>query len=120
MPWGFVCGYPTSNGDLYGGAMYLESSCATLTLQGRAIKEAAEKFGDGKTLCFTPCKKGYIPKIDGVRMCACPLHHKKRFRRIKKEGGNFRSGEMDLNAFWEADECSSLAETSGSSTPNED
>ena len=100
--------------------MYLESSCATLTLQGRAIKEAAEKFGDGETLCFTPCKKGYIPKIDGMQMYACPLHHKERFKRVKREGGSFRSGEMDLNVFWEADAYSSPAETNGSSARNED
>jgi hypothetical protein len=100
--------------------MYLESSCATLTLQGRVIKEAAVKFGDGETLCFAPCKKGYIPKINGVRMYACPLHHKERAKRIIKDGGNFRAGEINLNSFWKANEDSSLAVTTGSSTQNDD
>jgi len=58
-----VCGYPTRNGDLYGGGHYIELSSATLTIQGRAIKEASMKFGDGNTLPFTPCKKGYKPYL---------------------------------------------------------
>lgn len=114
-----MCGYPTSKGDLYGGAMYLASSCTTLTLQGRVIKEAAVKFGDGETLCFTPCKKGFIPEINDVRMYACPLHHKERAKRINKDGGKFRAGEMNFNVFWKANECSSPAETAGSSTRHE-
>jgi len=103
-----VCGYPTPKGDLYGGAHYVQLSSATLTPQGQAIKEIAIKFGDGETLCFTPCKKGYIPVIHGERMYACPLHHKERRKRVKKEGENFRRGEVDLNEFWEKDRGSSL------------
>ena len=79
--------------------MYVESTCAYLTPQGQAIKEAAVKFGDGETLCFTPCKKGYIPIINGQKMYACPLHNKERLKRVMKEG--FRRGEMDLNTFWD-------------------
>ena len=80
--------------------MYLQSASATLTPQGRAIKEASEKFGDGGTLPFTPCKKGFIPIVDGVQMYACPLHHKARHKRVEKSGGKFRKGEFDLNIFW--------------------
>ena len=99
VPWGHVCGYPTNKGDLYGGAMYVAS--AAQTPQGRAIKEASVKFGDGHTLPFTPCKKGYIPIIGGTKMYACPLHTKQRERRVKREGGRFRRGEFRLDYFWD-------------------
>ena len=74
-----------------------------MTPQGQAIREAAVKFGDGETLCFTPCKKGYIPIINGVKMYACPLHNKQRQARVSTQGGSFRSGEVDLNIFWKDD-----------------
>lgn len=99
VPWGHVCGYPTAKGDLYGGAMYVAS--AAKTPQGCAIQAAAIRFGDGKTLSFTPCKKGFIPINDqDQNMYACPLHHARREKRIKREGGSFRKGEFDLNRFW--------------------
>jgi hypothetical protein len=101
VPWGFVCGYPTSNGDCYGGAHYSQSSAASLTLQGKAIQQAAIDFGDGKTLPFTPCKKGYIPNIGKRQAYACPLHNKARKKRLEKEQGRFRPGEIDLEIiFW--------------------
>mmetsp|Transcript_7189 Transcript_7189/g.17525 ORF Transcript_7189/g.17525 Transcript_7189/m.17525 type:complete len:151 (+) Transcript_7189:298-750(+) len=48
-----------------------------MTLQGRAIKRAAIDFGDGKTLPFAPCKRGYAPWVevrpksrsDGAKRC---------------------------------------------------
>jgi hypothetical protein len=96
-----VCGYPTFKGDLYGGAHYSESAAATMTPQGRAIKKAAMDFGDGKSLPFTPCKKGYIPMVNGKRMVACPLHNKARTKRLEKEKGRFRKGEVDLEeTYW--------------------
>jgi hypothetical protein len=96
-----VCGYPTSKGDLYGGAHYSESAAATMTPQGRAIKKAAMDFGDGKSLPFTPCKKGYIPMVNGKRMVACPLHNKARTKRLEKEKDQFRKGEVDLEeTYW--------------------
>jgi hypothetical protein len=58
------------------------------------------KFGDGATLPFTPCKKGYNPVAGSRPMYACPLHDKQRRRRVTKEGGIFRKGEVDLNSFW--------------------
>ena len=87
-------------GDLYGGAHYIPSCSAALTPQGGAIQEAAVRFGDGATLPFTPCKKGYIPVlVNGRHMYACQLHNTSRQRRVTKEG-TFRSGETDLNEFW--------------------
>lgn len=71
-----------------------------MTPQGRAIKQAAVDFGNGQTLPFTPCKKGYIPLVDGKRKVACLLHNQAREKRLKKEDGKFRNGEIDLNCFW--------------------
>jgi hypothetical protein len=56
---------PSSGGDLYGGAVYVQSAAANLTPQGRAIAKTSQAFGDGKTMCFAPCKRGYVP-----------IHHK--------------------------------------------
>jgi hypothetical protein len=64
------------------------------------MQEAAIMFGDGATLPFTPCKKGYIPVANGRNMFACPLHNESRHKRVAKEGGIFRNGEVDLNEFW--------------------
>lgn len=95
----------STTGDLYGGAHYLQSSSATLTAQGRAIREASSRFGDGATLPFTPCKRGYLPfNSDGERMVACSLHHAQRWKRLLDKNGkfSFRKGEVNLNdAFWQ-------------------
>jgi hypothetical protein len=64
------------------------------------MQEAAIVFGDGATLPFTPCKKGYTPVTNGRNMFACPLHNESRQKRVAKEGGIFRNGEVDLNEFW--------------------
>jgi hypothetical protein len=102
VPWGHVCGYPTERGDLYGGAHYSPACSATMTLQGRAVQRAAQQFGNGKTLPFTPCKKGYIPIHSGTNdiMYACRLHTEARRRRLLAENNKFRPGEVDLNVFW--------------------
>lgn len=72
-----------------------------MTPQGRAIKRAAIDFGDGKSLPFTPCKKGYSPMANGIQMVACPLHNKARTKRLEKEKGRFRQGEVDLEeTYW--------------------
>lgn len=82
--------------------MYVAS--AAETPQAKAIRTAAMKFGNGETLPFTPCKKGYIPLVDGTRrVYACPLHNKEREKRVKRIG--FRKGEFDLAVFW--DSCKS-------------
>jgi hypothetical protein len=113
VPWGYVCGYPTHRGDLYGGAHYRQSSAATLTPQGRAIAAASRRYGNGETLPFTPCKRGYIPVVVAVAsgdaseqpraMFACHLHDRFRRRRYLKERSTFRPGEEDLSRFWEHD-----------------
>jgi len=41
----------------------MDSSASTMTLQGRAIKKASIDFGDGRTLPFAPCKRGYVPLV---------------------------------------------------------
>ena len=89
---------------MYGGAHYIAS--ADMTDQGRAILEAARKFGDEKSLPYPPCKKYYNPysevNADGrkTRMYACRLHHEQRKKRLKKEGGRWRKGEKPLDFFW--------------------
>jgi len=106
-----VCGYPvkSGSGDLYGGGLYQDSSTATTTPQGIAIKQAALKFGDGKTLPFAPCKRGYLPtrsvEIKGQQeqrqMVACLYHEKFRRKRLARDKGQCRKGEADPNQlFW--------------------
>jgi hypothetical protein len=87
-------------GDLYGGAHYSQSSSAALTPQGRAIASASRRFGDGRTLPFTPCKRGYIPVVGGRPMLACHLHDRHRRRRFRRERSTFRAGEVDLSVWW--------------------
>uniref|UniRef100_A0A7S0L0M0 Uncharacterized protein n=1 Tax=Asterionellopsis glacialis TaxID=33640 RepID=A0A7S0L0M0_9STRA len=71
-----------------------------MTPQGKALKEAAIKFGDGLTLPFTPCKKGFIPLVKGKKMYACPLHNKDRIARLKRENWKYRDAEVNLGVFW--------------------
>lgn len=79
-----------------------------MTPQGRAIKQAAVDFGNGQTLPFTPCKKGFIPLVNGQRKVACPLHNHAREKRLAKEKGQFRKGELNLNLFWSKHEETSI------------
>lgn len=85
---------------MYGGGHYIDSSAAKMTPQGMAIQQAATDFGNGQTLPFTPCKRGYIPIVNGQRMHACSFHDKARAKRLAKENEVFRDGEIDLNIFW--------------------
>ncbi|CAB9498771.1 expressed unknown protein [Seminavis robusta] len=96
------CGILPTTGDLYGGSHYSKLCSSNMTLQGKAMQAAALRFGDGDTLPFTPCKKGYKPFASTKQiMYACPLHDKERRQRVKKEGGLFRKGEVDLDlVFW--------------------
>ena len=95
------------------------------------MQDAAWRFGDGATLPFTPCKKGYKPwstttnttiapttssssteinnKSLPERMYACPLHDQERRKRVAQEGGKFRQGEVDLERlFWQKGQACSL------------
>ncbi|CAN0457223.1 unnamed protein product, partial [Ectocarpus sp. 12 AP-2014] len=62
-PEGFVCGFPTSNGDLYGGALYLAS--ASTGPQARAMLEASARWGSGargkEQIAVPVCKAKYQP-----------------------------------------------------------
>ena len=65
VPLGFVCGYPLSGGELYGGSMFI-ASAANDTLQGRAIQNVNERWGadfrswNGReTIGIPVCKKKY-------------------------------------------------------------
>ena len=95
---------------MYGGSHYIQSAASDMTDQGRAILQAAQKFGDGKTLPFAPCKRYYNPysevNEDGVKikLYACRLHHELRKKRLKKEGGKWRKGEKQLDLFWNDDD----------------
>mmetsp|Transcript_5167 Transcript_5167/g.8796 ORF Transcript_5167/g.8796 Transcript_5167/m.8796 type:complete len:97 (+) Transcript_5167:419-709(+) len=84
--------------------MYCQSASADLTPQGRAIRDASIRFGDGETLPFRTCKKGYLPTVDRRKMYACYLHSRMREERFQKEGNKFRHGEVDLaETFWSRD-----------------
>lgn len=108
---------------MYGGSHYIASASENSTPQGRAIKDASRRFGDGKTLPFTPCKKYYNPYClpkdqeggdcgdssvgeDRIRMYGCRLHHEMRKRRLAREAGRWRKGEKKLSDFWSDDEGS--------------
>jgi hypothetical protein len=78
----FVCGFPTQNGDGYGGSIYCSSLDASA--QGAAIKAAELKWGaSGLPLC----KYKYQPfRQDGSASFGCHLHHAVRLKRIQKHG----------------------------------
>ena len=82
MPHGFICGFPTQNGDLYGGSMYIQSAAASLTLQGAALREATMIFGEeGEGIAHGTCKYKYQPVKDGVKHVACWQHESARRKR---------------------------------------
>lgn len=110
--------------------MYIRSAADEATAQGRAIRRTTLLFGNGETLPFSPCKRGYIPLVvvddkagqehgkgrkrkrkeshspnqdqeHGKQpFVACSFHHEKRMARLKKESFLYRKGEMNLNVFW--------------------
>lgn len=102
VPWGYICGFPIKSGDLYGGGHYIKSAASETTLQGQAIQAATREFGNGgRTLPFTPCKRGYQPILNGVKMYACHFHHRDRLRRfLSKQAQGYRPGEARLDTFW--------------------
>jgi hypothetical protein len=60
------------------------------------------KFGNGKTLPYTPCKKGYTPfqMTTGERLYACMYHNKARCKRLVVDSTIvLRMGEFDYNSF---------------------
>ena len=90
MPCGFICGFPTSGGDLYGGNLYGRSA-AQPSLQSRAQAAACRRWGagpPGRELIAHPVCKGKYKPFDksGERMYGCFRHHAIRKRRIAKGG----------------------------------
>ncbi|CAM9898374.1 unnamed protein product, partial [Laminaria digitata] len=101
-PSGFICGFPTANGDLYGGALYLAS--AAVGPQASALLRASARWGEGvagkKQIPVPVCKVKYQPfrrqqqrqqqqqhtKSGHERMYACHLHHYKRKALIDRSG----------------------------------
>jgi hypothetical protein len=57
-------------------------------------------FGNGATLNYPPCKKGYLPIVKNKRMYACWIHHEKRKQRFEREGRKWRDDEQPLSIFW--------------------
>ena len=47
MPYGYICGWPTRNGDLYGGNMYVGSAADAAGLQALASAAAVALWGSG-------------------------------------------------------------------------
>lgn len=105
VPLGFVCGYPVSGGELYGGSMFI-ASAANDTLQGRAIQRVNEKWGadfrswNGReTIGISVCKKKYAPfkfhtetkengqlKVRVTRAYGCSIHSHLREDVIRRVG----------------------------------
>eukprot|EP00611_Tribonema_gayanum_P015993 TRINITY_DN27929_c0_g1_i1.p1 TRINITY_DN27929_c0_g1~~TRINITY_DN27929_c0_g1_i1.p1 ORF type:complete len:161 (-),score=14.05 TRINITY_DN27929_c0_g1_i1:298-780(-) len=86
---GFICGFPTHNGDLYGGSMYMPS--AAVTPQAAAIAAAAVKWGSGaagaESISTPTCKYKYQPwSKEGHRLYGCRLHDGARRKLIEKYG----------------------------------
>lgn len=103
-------------------AMLSRVFCFQKKKKGRAIRNATFQFGNGETLPYTPCKKGYIPIVHGERKYACSLHNKKRHQRLVQENGIFRVGEVHLNILWErasVKETETERQTSTQNQPNQ-
>ena len=81
VPLGFVCGYPLHQGELYGGSMFARSA-APDTLQGKAIQQVNERWGQllpkfkrgRETIGIAVCKKKYAP----FRFVKKEIVHKKQ------------------------------------------
>ena len=89
MPCGFICGFPTRGGDLYGGNVYGRSA-ALPSAQSHAQAAACRRWGSGSTgreqIPHSCCKGKYVPWRGGERMFGCFRHHEIRKRRIARVG----------------------------------
>ena len=89
MPFGFICGFPTRGGDLYGGNLYGRSAAAPGP-QAVAQAAAAQHWGEGspgrEQIAHPVCKGKYQPWRDGERQFGCFRHHTTRKARIAKAG----------------------------------
>ena len=92
MPCGFICGFPTRGGDLYGGNVYGRSAALTQSPGPQSIAQAAAaaRWGEGaagrEVIPHPVCKGKYQPWRDGERMFGCFRHSAIRKERIAKAG----------------------------------
>lgn len=91
MPYGFVCGYPTARGDLYGGSHYLASAQDAAGLQAQATALALARWGEGEVgrevISHPVCKGKYRPwGPNGEQLFGCFRHSAARKKRIERAG----------------------------------
>jgi hypothetical protein len=90
VPYGYICGWPTRNGDLYGGNMYVGSAADAAGLQARASAAAVALWGSGpagrEVIAHPVCKGKYQPWKAGVRQYGCFRHHTLRQAKVQKCG----------------------------------
>jgi hypothetical protein len=88
VPYGFICGWPTQGGDLYGGNMYVSSAADAAGLQARASAAAVLRWGSGDpgVIAHSVCKGKYQPWKGGARQYGCFRHHALREKKILKHG----------------------------------
>lgn len=100
VPYGFICGWPTKGGDLYGGNLYGTSAAAgEKGLQAVAQGKAAALWGGGRAgqevIGHSVCKGKYQPwkpaigaakGSQPVRQYGCARHHALRKKKVGKYG----------------------------------
>ena len=58
-------------------------------------------LGTERLFHLLPARRDTFPSLRvEKRMYACPLHDSARRKRIQKDGGSFRKGEVDVKFFW--------------------
>ncbi|KAJ1619682.1 hypothetical protein T492DRAFT_889922 [Pavlovales sp. CCMP2436] len=92
VPHGYICGWPTARGDLYGGNMYLRSAQDPNSLQARATAAALEIWGEGEpgreVIAHPVCKGKYrhFSSAKGEQLFCCFRHSAMRKQRIARTG----------------------------------
>ena len=90
VPYGYICGWPTKGGDLYGGNMYVGSAADAAGLQALASAAAVRRWGSGpagrEVIAHSVCKGKYQPWKGGVRQYGCFRHHALRLAKVQKHG----------------------------------
>ena len=90
VPYGYICGWPTKGGDLYGGNMYVGSAADAAGLQALASAAAVRRWGSGpagrEVIAHSVCKGKYQPWKGGARQYGCFRHHALREQKVRKHG----------------------------------
>ena len=95
MPYGFICGFPTNGGDLYGGNLYGKPAAGRTGdpgLQALAQAAASAQWGSGppgrEQIAHSVCKGKFQPwaRDGSERLFGCFRHHAVRKARIAKGG----------------------------------